>query len=815
MSLARPSARRRKTRSRRKRSRKGKQKLLGWLRPSWAGLRRAAWISGLIAFVLGFFLASSALRLDRIVRERFAGKIFQVPSRVLSAPTYLYPGLDWKHIDLPGTLARLGYSAERSAQGLQPGRFVWGEDSARIYLRAFEHPTRAEPSRDVRLSFQGSRIQEIRDMAKGRELSAVLLEPELVGLYYGPHRKQQELVHIEEVPDSLIDAVLAVEDQRFLDHHGIDPKRIMGAFLANLRAGRIRQGASTLTQQLVKNFFLTPERTYRRKAQEAIMALIVEARYDKLSILEAYFNEVYMGRRGSTSIHGMGEASRFYFGKRVDQLQVEEAALLAAVIQGPNALSPFRWPDRALARRNLVLGLMRGQGKLGEPEHDEAVAMPLRLAYASPEPEDSRYFLDLLRAQLPDVYTQDELAAEGLRVYSTLDVRLQTLAAKSLRSGLERLEKSRPELLGEDGERGLQGCVIVLQPQTGEVLALVGGRDYRKSQFNRCTQARRQAGSIFKPFAYLAALEPGRGGPVITLADRLDDSPLEIPIPGEEPWRPQNYDREFRGSVSVREALERSLNVATARLGQQVGAAKIADAAHRLGIDSPLPEVPSLPLGVADVSPLEIARAYATIANAGVRPAIRSFDDVVSPDSEGSPLVRREIAFERVVDRGAAFLTTSLLEGVVDRGTGRAARLAGLNGPFAGKTGTSDGLRDAWFAGFTPELVVVVWVGFDEPESIGLTGSQGALPIWIDFMKGATGGRVRGAFMIPPDVERVAVDPVSGARALAGCPARVPEYFLEGTVPTRTCPEWGEDGRPESGGDGLRGFLRRLFGGGK
>jgi len=400
-----------------------------------------------LAFVLGFYLASSVAGLDRVVRERFAGQLFQVPSRVLSAPTILYPGLDWKHIDLPGILARLGYREQNSARSLTAGRFYWTRNSARIYLQAFEHPTRPEPARNVSFQLSGSRIEEIRDVKTGRELGAVLLEPELVGLYYGPNRKQQELVKIDEVPEHLVDAVIAVEDQRFLEHHGIDPRRILGAFLANLRAGQIREGASTLTQQLVKNFFLTSERTYRRKIQEATMALIVEARYEKRAIIEAYFNEVYMGRRGTTAIHGMGEASRYYFGKPAAKLLVQESALLAAIIQGPNGLSPYRWPERATDRRNLVLDRMLGQGKIDEDQHARAVASGLRLAHATREPEDARYFLDLLRQQLPEVYTQEDLEGEGLRIHSTLDVRLQALASKSLREGLASLERNYPALV--------------------------------------------------------------------------------------------------------------------------------------------------------------------------------------------------------------------------------------------------------------------------------------------------------------------------------------------------------------------------------
>jgi penicillin-binding protein 1B len=748
-------------------------------------LRAAAWGLVGLGFVAGFVAVRAVARLDRVVVARFEGRLFQVPSRVLSAPTILYPGLDQAHIDLRGTLKRLGYRPARPGQKLQPGLVRWTDSEIRVFLRAFDHPSRAEPARNIVIPLRGGTIQRIRDQETGRELGAVLLEPELVGSYYGPNREQRELVQLGEVPLHLVDAVLAVEDQRFRSHPGIDLRRIMGAMWVNLRAGGIRQGGSTLTQQLVKNFFLTPERSLKRKGQEALMALLVEARYDKEAILETYLNEIYLGQRGSTAVHGVGEATRFYFGKSVQQIGIAEAALLAAIIQSPNGMSPYRASEAALRRRNLVLALMRRQERLDAEAYAEAVEEPLGLASVTPEPRDARYFLDSLQRQLPDYYDAELLTSEGIRIYSTLDLRLQRMAAAALREGLEALSEAYPSLHSDDPAQVLQGCLVALRPQTGEVLALVGGRSYSESQFDRCTQARRQAGSVFKPFVYVAALEPRPGGPLLTLAGRLDDEPLRVATPSGD-WQPVNYDHEFHGSVSVREAIERSLNVATARLGQEVGVERVADVAERLGIDSRMPRVPSLALGAADVAPIEVARAYATLAGGGVRPQIRTFEDLVDP--AGRTLERQSVRFERVLDPGTAFLITSLLEGVVEHGTGRGVRAAGLSGPIAGKTGTTSDDHDAWFAGFTPELVVVVWVGFDQPRSTGLTGSRAALPIWARFVREATGGQVRGAFLPPAGVVRVEVDPVSGARALWGCPRRQVEWFLEGSEPVEVCP---------------------------
>jgi penicillin-binding protein 1B len=764
----------------------------------------------LIAFAAGFVAASHIVRLDRIVVAKFAGKPFRVPSRVYSAPTIVYPGLDLRLVDLRGTLERLGYRESSETKELKPGRFVWSPGRVRVHLRAFEHPTRPEPARDVVLRLTGNIIEEIRQLPRGQEIGAVQIDPEQIGAYYGPDREQRDLVTLDDVPDHLVNAILAVEDQRFQTHPGIDFRRIGGAMLANLRAGRVAQGGSTLTQQLVKNFFLTPERTLQRKVQEALMALVVEIRFDKAAILTAYLNEIYFGQRGSTAIHGVGEATRLFFGKKPQELQVEESALLAAIIQSPNGLSPQRNPDRATMRRNLVLQLMHDQGRIDASTLARAQATGLQLASVSPDPGDARYFLDLLRRQLSEGYDSEVLTTEGLRIYSTLDRRLQRIAASALRGGIEKLEAKYPKLKRADPEKAVQGCLVAMRPQTGELLALVGGRDYGVSQFDRCTQAQRPTGSVFKPFVYIAALEPVRGRPAITLADFLDDSPFEVKT-SQGMWRPQNYDHEFNGRVPVREAIERSLNVATARLANDIGIPRVVDVAKRLGIRGKLPLVPSLALGTAEVAPIDVARAYATIASGGTRPETQTIEDLV--DASGHTLERRRLGFERVLDPGTAYLATSLLQGVADRGTARGVRSTGLSGPVAAKTGTTDSERDLWFVGFTPELVAVVWIGFDEPQSLGVPSSVGALPVWRQFVDEATGGRVRGAFMRPKEIEKVDIEPVSGARALPGCPSRRPEYFLTGTAPENTCPDRLDRrrGEREATERGFMKWLRRQF----
>ena len=753
------------------------------------------------AFLLGLLIAQWVVALDREVVARFEGRRFDVPSKVFASPTVVYPGMDWQRVDLAGWLRRLGYREQSGQRALEAGRYVWSPGELRVHLRAFDHPMRPEPGREVVFFLEGGRIRDIVDLADDRFLDVVILEPEPVSAFLGSEREQRDLVTIDEVPLYLVNAIYAVEDRRFEEHHGIDVRRIGGAALANLKAGRITQGGSTLTQQLVKNFFLTPERTFERKLREAVMALIVEARYEKPAILQAYLNEIYLGQRGSTAVHGVGEAARLYFGKHASDLTLSESALIAAIIQSPNGISPHRRPERAKKRRDLVLSLM---DELDYASHDAVLAAkeePIRVASVTPEEGEVRYFLAALSQQLPEVYDEETLQSEGLRIYTTLVPSMQRAAARALKEGLARIEGRVSDDLPE--EERLQGCLLAMRPQTGEILALVGGRDFGVSQFNRCTQARRQVGSVFKPFVYVAALDP-ETGPIATLASRIDDSPFEIET-RDGPWRPENWDREFHGEVGLREGIERSMNVASARLAQEVGIARVASTAQRLGITSHLPRVPSLALGTAEVAPVEVARAYATLANGGRRPVPRTFVDVVGQGGVADEHRPLEAAV-RVIDPGVAYLATSLLQGVVDRGTAVGVRRAGLEGPIAGKTGTTDDEFDLWFVGYTPELVAVVWVGYDEPRSVGVASSRGALPIWTDFIVEVTGPRVRGMFPRPGNVEEAFVEPATGALALAGCPDARRELFISGTLPDVTCPAGAQPG------DRRPGVLRRTFG---
>jgi penicillin-binding protein 1B len=498
--------------------------------------------------------------------------------------------------------------------------------------------------------------------------------------------------------------------------------------------------------------------------------------------MEAYLNEVYMGQRGSVAIHGMGEAAHYYFAKDVRDLTHPEAALLAGVIKGPALYSPYSHPERALARRNLVLEVLLKESLVDEAAYEEAIATDLGVRGYLVEDNPAPYFVEFLRQDLARVYGDEILASEGLSVFTTLDPRAQRLANQAVREGLERLERDFPPLRRD--ESPLQAALVALVPTTGEIIALVGGRDYTLSQFNRATQAHRQPGSVFKPIVALAALARlGDPVPPFTLASRLQDEPLQVSTPSGE-WAPANYDGEFRGDVTLRQAIEQSLNVPVARLGLRIGPERIIRTARRMGIESSLEAVPSLALGTFEVTVLEMASAYAVLASGGVVPVLRSYAQVVNED--GRVLERKPLDFVRAFEPTETYLVTSLLQGVVDRGTGRALRRLGYRGDVAGKTGTTSDYRDAWFIGFTPDLLVGVWVGFDDAKGLGIPGSVAALPIFAKFLMGLNGADGTSAFLSPPALERIAIHHESGLRAGRDCPGD-PELFLRGTAPTRRC----------------------------
>jgi penicillin-binding protein 1B len=575
----------------------------------------------------------------------------------------------------------------------------------------------------------------------------------------------------------LVAALLSVEDRDFEHHHGVSPRAIARALLANLRAGAVVQGGSTLTQQLAKGYFLSGDRTWWRKLNDAVIALILESHYGKADILQAYLNEVYLGQDGKRSIHGFGLAAHFYFGRDLKALRLPELAVLVAMVRGPSYYNPRRHPRRAIERRNLVIDQMQELAILSAAQAKRAKAAPLGVVAVSGG--SSRYpaFMDLVRRQLRRDYRDEDLRGEGLRIFTTLDPRIQRLAETALQKRIVRLERGQ----GRGGGRApLEGAVIVTAAQSGEALAVVGGRHRGRAGFNRALDAIRPVGSLIKPAVYLAALEQPRR---YTLASPLLDEPVTIRSATGALWQPKNYDDKVHGRISLYEALVKSYNLATVRLGMDVGLDEVTDSLQRLGIERPLQAYPSLLLGAAELSPIEITQMYQTLAGGGFRVPVRAIREVTS--ARGEPLSRYPLSVKQAFEPGPVFLLVEAMRGVMAQGTGQSARArlgAGL--VTAGKTGTTDDLRDSWFAGFTDDLLAVVWLGHDDNTPAGFSGSKGALQVWIDMMKSL--GPRSLASQTPNGVEWAWTDPQRGLTTEAQCPGAVRWPYMSGSEPQRT-----------------------------
>lgn len=741
----------------------------------------------MITALLGISFAY-VIQADREIVSRFEGKRWRLPSKIYSDTFSLYPGLSLEKSHLMDRLRRLGYQPAK-ARSLRKGEYRRGKDFWEIYLHDFVYPEVSFKGFRLRMDVRQGTIRRLRNMNRaGVEVYSAEMEPELITGLFEKVWEERRLVAIRDVPQSMVDAVVAIEDQRFYKHVGVDPSAIARAMLANVKARRVVQGASTLTQQLVKNFFLTPKRSLSRKIREALMSLLLELRYTKDEIMEAYLNEVYFGQKGSLGVYGVGEAAEFYFGKPVRELSLPESALFAGLIRAPNLYSPHRAEERIRNRRNYVLKRMWSLGMTSEKEYEEATSTPVEVRLFYPEKNEAPYFVDFLVKELEKDYSLDILTSEGLLVYTSLDVEMQKRAEKSVRDGLKRLEARAPSRLkpssGEPNDV-LQACLVALEPQTGFIRAMVGGRDYKKSQFNRVTQARRQPGSLFKPIVYVTALKGSQEKPPrFSAASLLRDEPIKIHYDGKT-WSPRNFNETYSGEVTLRTALEKSLNCATAWLGQHAGYERIIHTARELGLTTPLEPLPSLVLGAFDAIPLEIASAFSAFVNHGVLSSPRAIKTVL--DKDGNLLERRPMELKRAVSPESAFLITNLLKGVIERGTAFSISEK-ITVPAAGKTGTTNDYRDAWFVGTTSRLLALVWVGFDQPRSIGFSGSGAALPIWGDFMKSASGSIVSDDFLPPPGIVFCKIDRISGGQATSECTDTIREAFIAGTEPTAPCP---------------------------
>jgi penicillin-binding protein 1B len=748
--------------------------------------RKTIILSSLVLIaVVAVFSAWYVKRLEGTVTAKFEGRKWQFPSKIYSDTYLLYAGMNLRREDLTEKFRRLGYRETKSAPDAK-GEYRFGKDGAvEIYLHDFAYPMENFKGFPMRIALQGATVARMENLANGQEMFSFELEPELISGLYDRIWEERRLVNLAEVPPLLVRAILSIEDERFYRHRGIDPIAILRASWANLRSGGVVQGGSTLTQQLMKNFFLGDERSMRRKIKEAIMALIAERKYSKEEILENYLNEIYLGQRGAQGIFGVSEAAQLYFTKDLEQLTVGETALMAGLIRAPGRYSPFRSVEAARQRRNVVLGKMLEDKLISRRQYDAALKEMIPQRDLIKVTNDAPYYVDFLKRELSENYAQEVLTAEGLRIFTSLDLQLQKMAEKSLADGLKRLEETYAYLRKRGEGDHLEGAIVVIKPQTGEIKAMVGGRDYQKSQFNRVFQSRRQPGSVFKPFVYLAALMYGSEGKRFTPVSLVEDSAFTWSYEGQE-WQPANYRDEYFGTVTFQTALERSLNSATARVAREVGIRRVRDIAYRLGIQSPLPAFPSVALGAAEVTPLEVGVAFSTLANGGVRTQPLAVKQII--DQESRVLEKRDIQVEKVLTPQLAFMMNFMMKGVLDRGSGRSARLLGFNRPAAGKTGTTNDTKDAWFVGYTPDLLAVVWVGFDNGTKLGLSGAQAAVPIWTDFMKKATAGAPVTDFAPPQGIRMMDVDPLTGYRATPNCPTVIQEAFLEGEEPSAYCP---------------------------
>ena len=713
--------------------------------------------------------------------SHFEDVTFRQPSRLYARATRLFEGRNYPPDLLVAGLADEGYREDKTSRSLPAGRYRRTKQGVDVHLRTFPLPDGSHGGGLAEITYQGTRIAALRQ--NGKAADSVILDPPLLASYHGPNLLERRPVDLKEVSPDLINSILAAEDETFFHHAGISPTGIARALWVDLSGRGRRQGGSTLTQQLVKNLYLTQEKTLTRKSQEVLLAVLLDLRYPKTKILEAYLNEIYLGGSGGVSLLGVGAASRAYFGKDPGQLDLAEAATIAGMIPSPANYSPAIHPDRAKERRDWVLGRLAKLGLVPQERVDQALREPIAVA---PEPVVRRrapYFADSAALEASRRFGVEDLEDGGYVLFSTLDWSGQKAAEEAVETGLKQIDGGRKG-------RALQAALVSMDPATGGILAYIGGRGYGKSQFDRAGQAQRQPGSSFKPIVYAAAFEAGKASP----ASFLDDEPLSLRT-GAGIWTPKNDDGTSHGWVSARTALEKSYNLATARLATEVvGMPRVIKLASDMGITTPMQPFPAMALGAAAVTPLEMATVYSTLAGGGSRPPVHELVAVLDrygKPVQGAPLPKPV----RVLSAQTTYLVTSLLEGVLQRGTAAGAA-QGIPGELAGKTGTTNQQRDAWFAGYAPERATVVWVGYDDNSKTRLSGARAALPIWVRFMARVAPPGGYSAFATPQGVTTASIDPTTGMLATEGCPYVITEVFREGEVPTQVCDRHG-GGLPE------------------
>lgn len=713
----------------------------------------------------------------RMIDERLAGEARPVP-RIFGQPFEIRQGRGLEPGQLVQRLNDVGYAQRPKPE--EPGEFSITGPSIQIMLRDADGK-----GRFVKVDFTGLKGSQIRRIVDGanKPIESVTLEPPLLAAI-APGQKKRKVL-LSAIPDHMKKAVLAIEDRRFYEHPGVDPIRAFGALIRNIRGtSRYLEGASTITQQIIKNTFLTPDQTIRRKLQEQFMALVLDSRYTKDQIFELYLNEVVLGQRGPFAIRGVGEASRIFFGKDVSNVTLSEAAMIAGLIQRPSALNPFRNPDAAKQRRNVVLAAMADAGFITGKEAQTASAEKLAVASRALENE-APYFVDYVSKLVDDTY-QGALARMGaVDIYTTLDLHLQRMAQDAVAEGIVQIDKQ----LSKRKQGQAQVALVAVDPRTGAIRAMVGGRSYNDSQYNRAVMIRRQPGSVFKPFVYLAAFEKmaEAGSGELTPATVMSDEPTVFKD-GENDYAPANYKDEYGGPMTLRRALALSRNIVSIKVAERIGYDQVAALWKKVGVGTPALPVPSIALGVFEASPVEIASAFTVFTNGGGMRALSPIDRITT---EGNVTQTRAVPPKPIARPQTTYLVTNMMRSVINEGTAASVRASIPNADLAGKTGTTNDQRDAWFVGFTPELLTVVWVGFDNNQPIGLSGSQAALPVWLGFMRRALAAAPSGTFDAPEGLSFAMIDRETGGLATPGCPKPLNEAFLPGTEPHEICPVHG------------------------
>jgi penicillin-binding protein 1B len=777
-------------------------------RPRLAFLRGRSWkfyaalAIGIPFLIISVFVGYYYVQFSRMIDARMHGEFQRTDPRIFARPLTIRRGQRITQEQMIDRLNDLGY-AQRPAVG-QPGEFAIGRDALAIIPRGGDQPgktvrlvfapvtprpvpKKGQPARPDALDGRtgGGALQTIEVVGRKAPLEAIVLDTPLLTALVSEGREKRRDVPLSAIAPRMIQAVVAIEDRRFYDHPGVDVIGTTRAVFSNLFGSRrYLSGGSTITQQLVRNTFISSmwglakarEKDPRRKFTEWMMSIALERRLTKDKVLELYLNDVPLGQRGSFAIHGVPEAARLFFGKDVSNLSLVEAATIAGVIQAPSRLSPFSNSDRARERRNVVLKTMADTGVITADDADRASREPLQIVQRALESE-APHFVDYLTQEL-----QERSKASGpVDVYSTLDLHLQRLAQDAVRDGLTRVDA----ILAKRKPRFPQAALIAIDPRTGEILAMVGGRSYNQSQYNRAVSAKRQPGSVFKPFVYLASFERAAadGRTDITPATVVVDEPTEFTF-NDQPWTPSNYENEYDGPITLRRALALSRNIATIKLAESTGFDNIASFWRKFGIGSPK-GYPSIALGVFEATPLEIATAYTIFPSGGTIRPLRAIGRIVDG---GKDLPIDVPPVKEVARKDTTYLVTNMLRSVLNEGTAAAARGNGFTLDGAGKTGTTNDLRDAWFVGFTPELLTVVWVGLDDNQALGLSGAQAALPIWTQFMARALAGHANQTFEVPDGIVFVDIDKETGKLATPYCPKVFRESFLAGTEPAELCP---------------------------